>query len=127
MWHSTSRETPPITKSVDIHNTNYCPYCANKMFPIQNGDTLLVIGHTCFCEGAIAEAEYEAEKATLLEKHETELAELKNKYRSRLTTDVHTLFNIKQAQDRKSFEFFNKEPRSLFGETKTFELEDLIL
>lgn len=127
MWNSISREAPPVTKSVNIHNRNYCPYCANQMFPIQDPDTLEVIGYTCFCDGAIAESQYEADKEAMLNKHEQELEELKNRYRPRLTTDVHTLFNIKQEQDRKSFEFFNKDARSLFGETKTFELEDLII
>ena len=66
MWNSTSWEVPPVTKSVDIHNKNYCPYCANLMFPIQNPNTLQVIGYTCFCDGAIAESEYEAGLIRLL-------------------------------------------------------------
>lgn len=127
MWNSTSREVPPVTKSVVIHNKNYCPYCAAQMFPIQIPETFQVVGYTCFCDGALSEVEYESAKEALLQKHEKELAELKNEYRPRLTTDLHTLFNIKQEQDRKSFEFFNRDSRSLFSETKTFDLEDLIV
>ena len=98
MWNSTSREAPPVTKTVVIHNRNYCPYCAAQMFPIQTPETFQVIGYTCFCDGALSEVEYESAKEALLKKHEEELAELRNEYRPRLTTDLHTLFNIKQEQ-----------------------------
>ena len=126
MWNST-RCDRPITRSVLIHNKHYCPYCANKMFPIQDSDTLCVIGHTCFCDGAQAELEYEAAKEQLLKKHEHELAELRDIYNPRLTSDLHTLFNIKQEEDKLSFEFFHKGSTCLgFTETKTIDLEELI-
>lgn len=125
MWNSTC--DAPITKSVRIHNEHYCPYCANSMFPIQDSDTLRVTGYTCFCEGALAEVEYEQEKKKLLQKHEQELDELKEEYRSKLIAKLNTLFNIKQEADKKSFEFFNKDSTCVgFYENKTIDLDDLI-
>ena len=47
------------------------------------------------------------EKETMLEKHEQELINLKNKYKSKMAVDLHALFDIKQEEDKRSFEFFN--------------------
>lgn len=126
MWNSTNCDRP-ATQSVIVHNKYYCPYCSNSMFPIQDSGSLSVTGYTCFCEGASAQLEYDQEKETMLKKHEQELIALKSKYKSKMAVDLHSLFDIKQKEDRRSFEFFNKDSRYLgFGENKVIDLEDLL-
>lgn len=126
-WNSTKTKSTP-TKSVVIHNTHYCPYCAQEMFPIQNPVTLDIIGHTCFCEGALSEIEYGVEEQQLLEKQEQERVALQNKFRPRLIADLHMLFEIKQQKDLSRFKFFNKDNDKCVGfrSKTTLTMEELI-
>lgn len=126
MWNST-RCDRPATKSVVIHNSHYCPYCYNKMFPVQDSDTLSITRFICFCKGASAEIEYNQAKEELLTKHKLELRDLENKYKPDLMSNLTTLFNIKQEQDKKTFEFFHKDATCVgFYDGNIIDLEGMI-
>lgn len=97
------------THSVTIDGKYYCPYCCEPMFSIQADikkyNDYSITGHCCICDGARSEIEYEIEKDKLEKKHITECSELQEKYRESLKFDSEKLFEIKQANERKDFEF----------------------
>ena len=95
--------------SVVAAEYNYCPYCGNKMYPIQDDVTFTVTGYCCICEGARNEIEYENKKQILEEKHKKELLALSNEYQDKLTFDSDKLFKIKQRKEKESFEFFSRK------------------
>lgn len=108
MWgfDTTNPELIP-THAVFINRKPYCPYCGDIMYSIQDADTLAVTGHCCICKGAMAEIEYEKKKKALDEKYAKELDNLSDEYRDRLTFCSEKLLEIKQEEEKKSFDFFN--------------------
>ena len=125
-WNSTHKDLQP-TKAIEISNSHYCPYCVSRMFPIQNNN-LDVIGYTCLCDGAIAELEWKAEDKALRERHEKEIYELKEKYVSRVQSNLEALFELKQKKEKESFDFHHWN-RTLFqmDSKNIIDVEDLII
>ena len=126
---NTSEKLIP-TKSVHIHGGHYCPYCGELMFVIQKETTLKQVGYFCICEGARAEIEYKNEKRLLDSKHEEESRELKRKYRGKLAYNSSKLLEIKQREERRSFEFHHRDGDTTFFNTSEkdvcVDIEELI-
>lgn len=95
------------THSICIDNKYYCAYCGEIMYSIQDKQSLEVIGYCCICQGARYEVEYEKRKKELEKKHEEELRVLINEYKDKLSFCSDKLFDIKQTQEKKRFEFFS--------------------
>ena len=51
------------------------------MYPIQDKETLTVMGYCCICQGARDEIEYEKKKKELENRHREVLGSLKNEYK----------------------------------------------
>lgn len=123
----TTSETLIPTHHVVIDGKFYCPYCGEKMFPIQDKITLATIGHCCICQGARDELEYEAKKNEMEEKYRRELEEasrsLQDEYRDKLSFCTKKLLAIKQEAERKRLEFFSPENTHFGGNNN---IEDLI-
>lgn len=108
------------THGICIDRDYYCPYCGDIMYVIQDKETLDVIGHCCICQGARDEIEFEKKKKELERKFKEELSALEDEYEDKLTFCSEKLFDIKQRQERKHFEFFSHEYNhfsTLNGET----------
>lgn len=105
-WDSTNSNLKS-THWVDISGIKVCPYCGEKVLPIQDRN-LDIIGHCCICEGARAELEYESKKEDMRNRHSIELQELQNEYKEKLKFDSDKLLKIKQEKERYYFEFFDK-------------------
>lgn len=103
------------THSIRIGNTNYCPYCGDAMFNIQDKETLVVTGYCCICKGAMAEIEYENAKKALEEEYERNLSLLQDKYREALTFDAKKLVEAKHKADNERIEFFGADRYNHFG------------
>lgn len=97
------------THFIRIGNTYYCPYCGEVMYPIQENETLVVIGHCCICQGARDEIQYEEKKNELEAKHKEEIQNLMKEYKDKLSFCSEKLFDIKQQQEKESFQFFSHE------------------
>lgn len=95
------------THSIKINNEYYCPYCSDKMYPIQDKYSLKTYGYCCVCEGARAEIEFEKRLKDLKKKHEDEINELQSEYIDKLTFCTNKLIEIKVEKDKKSV--VNKE------------------
>lgn len=107
-WNSTNPSLIP-THYINIHNRPYCPYCGETMYPIQDKESLSVIGYCCICQGARNELEYEKKKKELEAKHQTELYDLKKLYENKLTFCSDKLFEIKQKEAERYFKLFASE------------------
>lgn len=83
------------THTIRIHNSIYCPYCGERMLPIQDATTLDTIGLCCICEGARAELEYERELEELKEAYEMDYAHLMDRYSEKLAFNTDKLLSIK--------------------------------
>lgn len=105
-WDSTNPDLKP-THWVNIQGTKVCPYCGEKVLPIQDKN-LNVIGHCCICEGARAELEYESKKEDMQNRHKIELQELENEYEEKLKFCSDKLLNLKQEKERYYFVFLDK-------------------
>lgn len=105
-WDSTNPDLKP-THWVNIQGTKVCPYCGEKVLPIQDKN-LNVIGHCCICEGARAELEYESKKEDMQNRHKIELIELENEYEEKLKFCSDKLLKLKQEKERYYFEFLDK-------------------
>lgn len=104
-----TNESLKSTHFIIIGNTYYCPYCGDTMYPIQDGETLDIIGHCCICQGARDEIEYEKKAKELEEIHRKEIQNLRKEYEDKLTFCSEKLFDIKQQQEKDSFNFFSHE------------------
>lgn len=97
------------THYIIIDGKHYCPYCGERMFPIQDSLTFMVRGYCCICQGARDEIEYEKKKKALEQKHEEELYSLRNEYRDKLVFCSDKLLDIKQKIEREDFQFFDEK------------------
>lgn len=104
-----TKESLVSTHSIQIGNKYYCPYCGETMYSIQDKQTLEVIGYCCICQGARDEIDYEIKKRELGEKYAKELDNLQNEYKDKLLFCSDKLFEIKQEQERKDFNFYSYE------------------
>lgn len=91
----TTNEDLVQTHAIRIHHLLYCPYCGERMLPIQDSTTLDTIGYCCICEGARAELEYERELEELKQNFETECVLLMGRYSDKLTFNTDKLLLIK--------------------------------
>lgn len=98
---NTTSESLVNTHCMIIGYTHYCPYCGEKMYPIQDKKTLDVIGHCCICQGARDEIEYEAKRKQIKEKHDAEIAELNMEYHDKLAFCTDKLLEAKQQYDKR--------------------------
>lgn len=107
-FNTTNPDLVPTHSIVIGWNDHYCPYCGEKMFVIQDKETLKEIGYCCICEGARAELDYENKKVAIQLKYEKmladELSELRGEYADKLSFCSEKLFEIKQKKERERFE-----------------------
>lgn len=94
------------THSIMIGSIYYCPYCGERMYPIQDEKSLDTIGHCCICDGARSEIEYENKRKELENKYKKELSLLQDEYKNKLKFCTEKLFDVKQTLERNSFKFF---------------------
>lgn len=99
VYNSTNKDLVS-THSINIFGDMYCPYCGEKMFPIQKEGFLIVVGYCCICEGAEAEIEYEKRKAELLSKHKKEISDLNMEFVDKLTFCSDKLLDIKHKKEK---------------------------
>ena len=117
-WNSSRKGIEP-TSEVQIEGSHYCPYCGETMFSIQgclakgikNYD---VTGYCCLCQGARNELAYKHKVKALKQKHEDELYAVQTEYREKLVYCTDKLFEIKQREEKKRFDFF-KDHHSYFN------------
>ena len=87
-WNSTNKDLIP-THSIKIGYNRYCPYCGEKMFPIQGHlaqgiKNYNTTGYCCICQGARDELEYKNKQEELAQKHRQEVQDLEKSYREKL-------------------------------------------
>ena len=124
-WDSRHEDLVP-TKAIRISSQIYCPYCAQRMFPIQNQE-LTVVGYRCLCEAAFAELEYKQAQKELLAKQQDEQAELRSKFAPKLVSNLPQLFELKQRKEKESFDFHHWD-RTFFQMDSNLitDVEDLL-
>lgn len=97
-WDSTNPNLVS-TRSITIGHTQYCPYCGEKMFPIQGYlaqgiDNYAETGKCCICQGARDEIEYKLKREELAHKHKQEMNDLEKSYKGRLQFCTEKLIDI---------------------------------
>lgn len=107
-WNSTNPNLVPTT-NIDVDGYDYhCPYCGEKMFPIQGYlaqgiNNYTTTGHCCICQGARDELEYKCKLKELQAKHDSELYDLKNQYRDKLKYCAEKLIDIRISHIQQKF------------------------
>lgn len=106
VWHfDTTNEHLKPTHSITIGGTNYCPYCGEEMYLIQNMETLAKEGYCCICEGARAELVYEEKRKKLESDYQQKLHELQSEYSGVLSFKAEKLLEIKQKREKELLGF----------------------
>lgn len=105
-WNSTNPNLIPTT-DIDVDGYgHYCPYCGEKMFPIQGYlargiDDYSTTGYCCICQGARDELEYKRKRIELEQKHAKELRNLEDQYRGKLTYCTDKLIEMRLSKIKK--------------------------
>jgi len=127
-WNSSHEDLIP-TSSFRIDSDYYCVYCANKMYPIQDGlrrrgfgeypshQDYEVTGHACVCKHAMNEIEMNRKLNELKEQCQENCNEIMKKYN----------LNINKSAICKLIQSFLKDPNSYSTENLIKQIGEIDL
>lgn len=114
------------THGIYMYGQYLCPYCGERMYCIQDKETLAVIGYCCICDGARAEVKYEEEKRELERKHEMEMSKLESKYYDKLSFDTDKLIKIKHEIECKRYSSRHSNYFTTINGKQISKIEDIV-
>jgi len=124
-YFDTANQKLKETTFVNIGNTNYCPYCGEEMFYIQENFSKYkdssITGYCCLCDGAFKELEYLKIKKILKDKHRQDEYELGKEYSEQLKFNIEKLTEIKHQNDLKHNQFFGRNDIDKIGKKLNYK------